>query len=64
MSVLLAKYYSADRITKNEIGGGMWHVRGGGKTGAVMVLVGKTEGDNLEDLGVDGRKISKWISEK
>jgi hypothetical protein len=32
--------------------------------GAYRVLVGKPEGDHLEDPDVDGRIILKWISKK
>jgi hypothetical protein len=32
--------------------------------GVYRVFVGKPERDNLEDLGIDGRKISKQISKK
>jgi hypothetical protein len=31
---------------------------------AYRVLVGKPEGDDLKDPGVDGRIILKWILEK
>ena len=36
----------------------------GEKRGAHRALVGKPEGrDHLEDPGIDGRKILKWIVE-
>ena len=37
-------------------------VRMGVRRGTYVVLVGKSEGkDDLDDLGVDGRIILKWI---
>jgi hypothetical protein len=40
----------------------MWHVWG---RGAYRALAGKPEeGDHLEDAGVDGRIILKWIFER
>jgi hypothetical protein len=36
----------------------------GERRGAYRVLVGKPEGDHLEDPGVDGRIILKWILEE
>jgi hypothetical protein len=42
----------------------MWHVWGE-RRGAYRALVGKPEGRNhLEDPGVDGRIILKWIFER
>jgi hypothetical protein len=34
------------------------------RRGAYRVFVGKLRGDHLEDSGVDGRIILKWILEK
>ena len=39
----------------------VWHVGEGDET-CIQVLVGKPEGKNIvEDLGMDGRIILKWI---
>jgi hypothetical protein len=36
----------------------------GERRGAYRVLVGKPEGDNLEDPGIDGKIILRWIFRK
>jgi hypothetical protein len=36
----------------------------GERRGVYRVLVGRTEGDNLRDPGVDGRIILRWIFRK
>jgi hypothetical protein len=36
----------------------------GERRGAYRALVGKPEGDHLEDSGIDGRIIIKWIFER
>jgi len=52
-----------DQIKKNEIGG---HVAcNGERRGVYRVLVGKPEGtDHLEDPGIDGRILLRWIFRK
>ena len=50
--VLVIKYYSSDKIKKIEMG---W-------TCAYRILVEDLrERDHLEDLGIDGRTMLKWI---
>jgi hypothetical protein len=52
-----------DKIEKNEMGGHA--TRMGERRGAYRILVGKSEGRNhLENPGIDGRIILKWILEK
>jgi len=54
--------YSVDQIEKNEVGHA---ARMGERRGVCKVLAGKTEGkDCLEDPGVDGSVILRWIFRK
>jgi hypothetical protein len=60
--ILVHKYYWADKIKENEVGGHV--VRMGEERNVYKVLVGKPERkrrDHLEDLGVGGRMGSKCI---
>jgi hypothetical protein len=63
MIVHLTKYYSVDKIEKNEIGRVCSTY--GETREAYTVLVGSLrERDHLRDPGVDGRIKLKWIFEK
>jgi hypothetical protein len=60
-SVLLTKHHSGNQIKKREVDGACG--TGWGGIGDCRVLVGRSDGKNhLENLGVGGRMILKWIS--
>jgi hypothetical protein len=42
----------------------MWHVWGRGEVHTGLLWENQMEGDRLEDPGVDGRIILKWIFER
>jgi hypothetical protein len=64
MSVLLTKY-SSNKIERSEIMGGACSTYGGMKTCIQGFGGGKLrEGDHLENPGVDGRIILRWVFRK
>jgi len=58
-SLIITKYLSGDQIEKHEMGGACSTF--GERRGVYRVLVGKPNRDNLEDPGVDGSIILRWI---
>jgi hypothetical protein len=61
--VLLNKYFSCDKIKKNEMGGA--HSTYGDGRGAYGILVGRTDWKRpLLDLGLDVAIILQWIFKK
>jgi hypothetical protein len=61
--VLLPKYYLFDQIKKNEMGGACG-AYGRQERCRVFWWGNLKERNPLEDLGVDGRVVLKWISKK
>jgi hypothetical protein len=49
---------------KKTDGQDMWHIWGRGEVHTGLSLGNLREGDHLEDPGVDGRIILKWIFER
>ena len=59
--MLLTRYHSGDQVEKNGKGGGMWHEWGAGEVHIGFWWEDLMEMDHLEDLGINGRIILKWI---
>jgi hypothetical protein len=58
-SLMITKYHSGDQIEKHEMGGACSTY--GERRDVYRVLVRKPSRDHLEDRGIDGRIILKWI---
>jgi hypothetical protein len=56
---MITKYHSGDQIEKHEMGGACSTYRE--RRGVYRVLVGKPDRNHLEDPGIDGRIILRWI---
>jgi len=61
--VLLTKYYSGVQIEKNEMGGALAGI-GRGEVHTGFWWRNLKESDHLEDPGIDGRIILRWIVRK
>jgi hypothetical protein len=64
LSVLLTQYYSSDQIEKNEMGGAYSMYGGRVEVYTRFWWANLRQRDHLEDPGVDGRVILRWIFRK
>jgi len=62
--ILVNEYYSGDQIKKNEIGGRFRRCGRRGEVHAGFWWGNTTERGHLEDPGIDGWLILKWIPMK
>jgi len=63
--MILTKYYSGDQIEKNETGGACsTYGKGRGEVYTGFWRGDLRDRDNLEDPGVDGMIILRWICRK
>jgi len=60
-SCMITQYCSGDQIKKNEMGGACSWYGGRGEVYTGFWWRNLRERDHLEDLGVDGRIILRWI---
>jgi hypothetical protein len=62
--MFLAKYYPGFQIKKNGKGGEMWRVWKRGEVSTGFWWINLEERDHVEDLGLAGSIILKWILNK
>jgi hypothetical protein len=62
--LLLTKYYSGDEIEKNEMSGACGTYGERGEVYTEFWWGNLREKEHLDDPGIDGRIISRWIFRK